>query len=327
MERQLLFNYIEEKLNVLACRIGRRGKINLLDLNIHSETFFANLCNIIFDLQLYNLNASIQNVEGIDLIDSTNQYVVQVSSTCTKSKIEASLNKAVCATYTSYKYRFISISKDVPSPLKKAIFTNPYNMQFNPLFDIWDISYILRLIQALNIEKLKSLYEFIKDELGDERNTVKMNLNLAKIINIIAKENLNIDSLYATVIPFKIEDKIKFNTLEKINNIINDYKIFYHKVDEIYQEFDKEGKNKSMSILQGIRKQYIELKNLNKPSDPECIFSKIIDNLIYVVVNSVDYQQTPIDELEMYISILVVDAFIRCKIFENPEDYFNVITR
>ena len=33
------------------------------------------------------------------------------------------------------------------------------------------------------------------------------------------------------------------------------------------------------------------------------------------------YVQTPIDELELCVNILVVDAFIRCKIFENPENY------
>lgn len=45
MNRSSYFNYIEEKLNVLSYRINSRGKINLLDLNIYSETFFAELMN------------------------------------------------------------------------------------------------------------------------------------------------------------------------------------------------------------------------------------------------------------------------------------------
>lgn len=40
MNRSNYFNYIEEKLGVLAYRINLRGKLNILDLNIHSETFF-----------------------------------------------------------------------------------------------------------------------------------------------------------------------------------------------------------------------------------------------------------------------------------------------
>lgn len=46
MNRSTYFNYIEEKLGVLSFRINTRGKINLLDLNIYSETFFADMINI-----------------------------------------------------------------------------------------------------------------------------------------------------------------------------------------------------------------------------------------------------------------------------------------
>ena len=56
LNRTRYYNYIEEKLNFLAYRIEKRGKINLLDLNIHSETFFAELFNILYDYNLVNLN-------------------------------------------------------------------------------------------------------------------------------------------------------------------------------------------------------------------------------------------------------------------------------
>ena len=78
MNRTIYFDYIEEKLNTLAVRINVRSKLNLLELNIHSENFFAGLCNIIFDLDLKNLNLLCQNIDGIDLIDYKNKVVVQV---------------------------------------------------------------------------------------------------------------------------------------------------------------------------------------------------------------------------------------------------------
>ena len=74
--------------------------VNLLDLNIHSETFFAELCNLIFDLKLTNINALKHNTEGIDLIDNTNKVVVQVSSTCSKAKINSSLSKDIFKQYS-----------------------------------------------------------------------------------------------------------------------------------------------------------------------------------------------------------------------------------
>ena len=93
MNRSGYFNYIEEKLNFLAYRIKERGKLNLLDLNIYSETFFAEMMNMLLDLNLKNMNAIWQNVEGIDLIDIDNKVVAQVSSTNSRQKIENFLNK------------------------------------------------------------------------------------------------------------------------------------------------------------------------------------------------------------------------------------------
>ena len=132
MNRTIYFNYIEEKLNTLAFRIEERSKINLLELNIHSENFFACLCNIIFDLELENLNFSHQNIDGIDLIDRKNKIVVQVSSTCTKAKIESSLSKNLYTKYKDYSYKFMSISKNAPTSLKSKNFRNPYSMKFDP---------------------------------------------------------------------------------------------------------------------------------------------------------------------------------------------------
>ena len=66
MNRSHYFNYIEGKINWLAWRIESRGKINLLDLNIYSETFFADMLNMLLEYQLRNLNIIKQNVEGID---------------------------------------------------------------------------------------------------------------------------------------------------------------------------------------------------------------------------------------------------------------------
>ena len=156
----------------------------------------------------------------------------------------------------------------------------------------------------------------ISKELGQTVDIVKLESNIAGIINILA-ENIDIASIPPETVPFAIEDKIDFNNLQGVQEIIDDYKIFYHKLDQIYSEFDKGGKNKSFSVLQEIRKQYIKLKNTEKSSEE--IFYEIIDNLLTIIKNSRNYVEVPIEELQMCVDILVVDAFIRCKIFKNPE--------
>ena len=109
MYRSLYFNYIEERINFLSYRIERRGKINLLDLNIYSETFFADMINMLLGYELENANVIKQNVEGIDLIDHVNKVVAQVSATNTKQKIENSLKKEIIKKYKGYRFIFIPI--------------------------------------------------------------------------------------------------------------------------------------------------------------------------------------------------------------------------
>lgn len=325
MRRKMYFDYIEDKLNYLAYRVESRGKLNLLELNIHSENFFAELCNIVFNLQFQNANAIQQNIEGIDLIDTVNQTVAQVSSTCSKQKIEKSLSKSVYKNYTSYSYKFIAISKKASSSLKTKVFSNPYNLAFNPSEDIWDVERLLRKIQTMEQASLKYLYKFVKQELGQELNYSGIETNLAGIINVLAEEVLDIGAIPPEINDFAIEDKIEFNELKSVKPIIDDYKIFYHKLDEIYTEFDKLGKNKSFSVLQKVKKLYIDLKKSEKTTVE--IFNEIIDSVINIILNSSNYLTLPIDELEMCVDILIVDTFVRCKIFENPEGYNYVITR
>ena len=325
MNRTNYFNYIEEKLNTLAYRIEKRSKLNFLELNIHSENFFARLCNIIFDLELKNLNFSYQNIDGIDLIDHKNKVVVQVSSTCTKAKIESSLSKNVYTKYKDYSYKFMSISKNASTSLKNNTFQNPYSMKFDPKQDIWDIELLLKKILNQTVSKQRGLYDFIKVELGQDVDCVKIESNLAKVINILAEETLDVNAASPEINSFAIEDKISFNDLKDAKDIIDDYKIFYHRLDEIYSEFDKEGKNKSFSVLQEIRRQYTELNRLDKT--PTDIFYEIINCVMKVIIESSNYIKMPKEELQMCVDILVVDAFIRCKIFKNPEGYNHVITR
>ena len=318
MNRTRYYNYIEERLNFLAYRIEKRGKINLLDLNIHSETFFAELFNILYNYNLVNLNCIKQNAEGIDLVDTKNKIIIQVSATCTKEKIENSLNKGIYLFYKDYNFKFISISKEVSNKLKITEFENPYNLIFDSQKDILDSTTLLRYILNLEIDKQKILFEFIKKELGEEISTVKVDSNLAEIINVLAKEDLDLKSAKINTTVFVIEEKINYNNLNGVRELIDDYKIFSVKLNQKYTEFDRGGRNKSTSILQIIRKQYVKLKNEKKNSEE--IFYGVVENIMKIIEESANYKKLPFEELEMCVDILVVDAFMRCKIFENPEE-------
>lgn len=319
MNRTVYFNYIADKLGYLAYSINLKGKLNILDLHNHSENFYAYFLNALYDWNLMNFNSFKQNVEAIDLIDHTNKCIIQVSATNTKGKVESSLNKAFINTYSSYKFKFVLISGD-GARLRNDTFLNPYSISFIPETDIIDNKSIMAFILSSNIDKQKEIYKLIQKELGSEVDIVKLDSNLAVIINILSKEDLNLNT-NITINKFDIERKITHNDIDSTKSIINEFAKYHPRLDKKYSEFDSLGINKSLSVLQSISSSYIESCVKFKGKDSDCIFLQVIENIKDKVLGSANYVKIPKDELELCIKIIVVDAFIRCKIFKNPQDY------
>jgi hypothetical protein len=317
MNRPNYFNVIEERLNLLALRIISRGRLNILDYHGHSENFYQFFLNEVYGWTVTNENDNKQNVEAIDLIDHTNKFVIQVSSTSSKQKIESSLSKEPIKTYTRYTFKFVSIARDADD-LRKDTFKNPHRISFTPAIDIIDKNSILSKIRGLHITDQERIYQFVKKELVMEIDPMKLESNLATVINILSKEDWDKTEPVVEINSFEIERKISHNNLKTAKAIIDDYTVHYGRVDKIYTEFDSLGSNKSSSVLSTIRQEYAKAKS--SLTDDQLFFD-VISKVIDKVLNSSNYTSIPFDELELCINILVVDAFIRCRIFENPENY------
>lgn len=319
MNRTKYFNYIEQKLGALAYSITQRGRLNILDYHNHSENFYVYLMNCIYSLDFSNANKFKQNVEAIDLIDHVNKIIVQISATNTKVKVSGALNKPLLLKYPGYTFKFISIAKEC-TDLRKETFTFPAGITFAPKTDIIDNKSILNHILMLDIATQKKVYELIKAELGDEPDIVKLDTNLAIIINILAQDDLT-SPAKMVVNSFEIDRKIDHNSLSATRQLIEEYATYYARVDKKYVQFDAMGVNKSVSVLASINKCYVDALIKNPKDSADQIFYKIIENVSNKVLESANFIGIPLDELELCVTVLVVDAFIRCKIFKNPKDY------
>ncbi|MDW7732207.1 MAG: ABC-three component system protein [Methanolobus sp.] len=317
MNRQTYFEYIEKQLHLLSVRIESRGKLNLLDIHGHSENFYLHLFNLMFDYELVNLNKKTLNVASIDLIDENNKIIIQVSATSTKAKIESSLGKEILKEFPGYTFKFISISKDA-SDLKKNTYENPCSIKFVPSNDIYDIVSLLNHIREKDIDYIEKIYRFIKKELGVDIDREKLDSNLTTIIIILSKEQWDEMDNVIDANSFEIERKITVNDLKIKSELIKEYSLYHSRINQKYNEFDLMGANKSRSVLASIRRLYLGVKD---KYDADTIFSLVIDGVKEQVLDSNNFEKMPIDELELCVEILVVDAFIRCKIFENPEGY------
>ena len=319
MSRESIFNVIEKKINYLSFRISQLGRINLLNLHIHSETFFSDLMNLIFDYCFKNQNAIEHNAEGIDLKDDINRIVAQVSATCSKTKVNNSIRKIDLEQYSSYSFMFIAITGNVRSLIKQE-FPIPEGITFNPQENIFDVARLLRIIQSLPIERLELIFNLVNKELTDSPDQTHINSNLAEIINVLANEDRT--EYYSPELnSFEIERKIEFNDLTPISGFINDYKIYYNLLNKKYDEFDKQGTNRSRLVLNYIRKLYFKLSS--SIVDSCNLFFQLIELLKEEVEKSENYQNLYLEEIDECVSIIVVDAFIKCKIFKNPTVFEN----
>lgn len=317
INRAKLFGDITERLSTLSTAINLSGQLNVLNLHSHAEDFYQHFFKKLYDWDLKNLNTGKTNTEAIDLVCEQHKIVIQVSSTSSKEKIESALNKKILENYNGYSFKFISISKDA-SDLRKKSYKNPYNILFEPLNDIYDTASILKHIKTLDIKTQEDVFNFIQSELGQITSNTKLDSNLTKIIEILSKEDLNQNDNPITVNSFEIERKISFNNLTSAKHIVNDYTVNHNRLEKLYSEFDESGANKSNSVLAAIRKEY--LANLNTKKDDE-LFFLIINNLQQKIKNSPNFFEITEEELNVCVNIIVVDSFIRCKIFENPSDY------
>ena len=323
MKSKEYFDLCINKLAVLAHEVELRNSVNILDLNIYCEDFFARLLNLLFGHTLTNMNAMQQNAASIDLIDKTNKVILQVSSTATQNKVQTALSHTTLKSYSGYNFRFVSISKDA-SDLKKKTFQNPNGLVFSAADDIIDLKTISALLLHKPPSKLQQIYSFLREELSQRDPLPPSETNIAALIKILGNEDLSPAAQNGVPIPFLIEDKIQFNNLDVASELIETYAIYQPRIDKLYASFDVVGKNRSTSVLGMFRATYLKLKKAGSKNDD--LFFEIVESVMEMVKNSSNYSPIPAEELELCIQVLAVDAFMRCRIFKNPKDAKNVAT-
>ena len=312
LQRQTYINDIVNRLSGLASSVELRGLLNLLDLHVISEDFYVGLLNLVYGWNLRNANSSQQNAPGIDLVDDSNHILVQVTGSCTKRKIDHSLEE-ISEKYTGYHFYFVPIVLDAKKQ-REYEYAPPHEVVFNPKTDILDIHFIANKIKGMpDIAGIDTIAIFIKNNIqNDVPDTIQLTSGLNYIISQLAEDDLNECDFDMT--EFEIEAKIKFNNLSiYAKDAIDQYKIFYINVQEIYSEYARQGKNKSMAVLQKLHRIYVSLKS---QASGDALFIAIKNEIINLIGNKNNNLSQEL--LEMCVEMLMVHAFMECKIFEMP---------
>lgn len=316
MELKRLTSIITSRLSYLSSEVRLSGSMNLLDSNVLLEDVFKEILNITYGLELQNANLIKQNIKAIDLIDCSSKTIIQVSSDNSKTKVQTSLDKIELPKYDGYTFKFVCISKGV-SHLKKHHFNVPEGISFNAETDCYDDKRILKDVSAKDIDTIRNLASYLEKSIlpatADERRPSV----ITYVINRLADEPLAEIAVNPDTKSFDLEPKIDFNSLKKWRDIISEYTVFSLLVDKIYRAYDEQGVNKSFAVLSSLHDLYL---NLASELTGDALFDKLLESVYDIVNKDYEYNESLTrEELQVNIKIVLVDAFVKCKIFKKPE--------
>ena len=115
---------------------------------------------------------------------------------------------------------------------------------------------------------------------------------------------------------FDFTPKIEFNSLKRWAEYINNLKYKSVDVEKVYKEFDRRAMDVSDAVLDWLHDQYNQLKGLH---EGDALFDEI-QKRVYHYVNHDPNMDSEIrmEILNYNIRIVLVDAFMKCSIFEKP---------
>ena len=123
---------------------------------------------------------------------------------------------------------------------------------------------------------------------------------------------------------FKPIDKIVYNSVKRNKNLIQEYSVFFPKINAIYEELESQGSFRKEKLLRNIKMLYSRIKGVYvADSDDELkIIQENADNIIEDIENQllqmVDNNSSTKEDIAFALPVIIVDAFLRCKILENP---------
>lgn len=292
------------------------GGGNLQDESIYAENIFRSILNEVYGWDLLNANATEFNNSGFDLIDRDRNILIQVSKDSSSGKIQSTLERLGKRAFPEpRRIKFMFLVEEAPK--YKVMFSPTQSFVFDVKQDVISIKTLMADIRDLPIERLRRVYDLVNQEIGITPNVKRIPTCLGRIVKALIPAALNEPAPVGEVVAFRIDDKIVTNALETRRHRIAEYASYTHLLTGLYSAYDAEGCNDGRLLLQSLPADYdLAAKD---SSDPSSIF----DNLLDILLDRLDADGSLSDiDFEMRrhcVEIILVDAFMRCRIFKGPD--------
>nr|MBI1230303.1 SMEK domain-containing protein [Cytophagales bacterium] len=198
IQRQDYILKISDTLALLETSFRNRIILNLYDSNIFSEDFFEGFLNIVYDLELKNINNKKRNAVSVDLIDEKKRIAFQITSTNTKQKIQETIDS-----FIKYKLNLEFDSLKIlllkPKKSKYSEFINGSHIKFNNS-NIVDFKDLITEIKQFDSTKLQKICNYLSSEVKyyNELNSLNSQTDSKALQNYrsLIKRKALLDSFY-----------------------------------------------------------------------------------------------------------------------------------
>jgi len=173
--------------------------------------------------------------------------------------------------------------------------------------------------------------EFVITTLQMRINNEKISTYLTDVVIRLSSTQMTseADSYDRSYLPYSIDDKMNINNINMCRRFIDEYKQFQtylHGENGLYKISINEGGYEKRNIYNRIWNVYIEIvRELQKdgytvPYDGDYIYLEGCSRIRTLILNSKGYEEMNDDDLINCVYILMADAFIECKWFDNPNN-------
>ena len=181
------------------------------------------------------------------------------------------------------------------------------------------IKYTEKLLQDMKRNHEDKILQLVSGNI-----LIKNPSSLNIVIGFIGKRIFDDDNIDETFNAPNTEDKISYNNIIRYKPIIEEYAIFQGKLNIIYKEIEKEGSTKKEFVLHNIKRLYLKEKGKYKDiNEIRANADNIIDSIeneLWKIVEGANnpIPDLPIEAIGISLLIILVDAFMRCNILEEP---------
>ncbi len=269
LNKKEMFEQINFYLSHLKVYIEMENTNGSFDINKYCEDFIAELLNLVFGLELENLNLLSMNFPTVDLADDDACICFQVTSSRGAKKIRDTLDKfkekKLYKKYQSIRFFILGDKKNYSSGFKYKEF------EFNKDRDILDFTDLSNEIRRIkDIKKLNEILDLLRKNVKSVEPKKRISM-LDGIENI----KLHKGKSYRKLIVDFYGDKIES---EEANVIINDIEYFGKQLLDLNRN--------TREVIFAITKKYHKLKDTVLFNKHEVArFLNTSDNRLYNEIN------------------------------------------